>query len=75
MKTWIIVLAIIFVVLWLAKNALGNYIKNDKTESLKYYYSQGTSKLGIWYGLMALVTTLVGAADVILLFIFLINKM
>lgn len=75
MKTWIIVLVIIFVILWLAKTALGNYIKNDKTESLKYYYSQGTSKLGIWYGLMALVTTLVGAADVILLFIFLINKM
>lgn len=75
MKTWIIVLAIVFVVLKLIETMIKNYIKNDSEERIKYYFSNGTSKLGIWYGLMALVTTLVGAADVILLFIFLINKM
>jgi len=73
MKTWIIVLAIVFVVLKFIQTGLKNYIKNDREESIKYYFSQGTSKLGIIHGLFWLLSTLVGCTDAILLFIYIIN--
>lgn len=74
MKTWIIVLTIVFVVLKLIQTMIKNYIKNDREESIKYYFSQGTSEMGILHGIFWLLTVLVGSADAILLFIYLINK-
>lgn len=74
MKTWIIILAIVFVVLKLIQTGLKNYIKNDREESIKYYFSQGTSKLGIVYGIFWILTVLVGSVDAILLFIYIINS-
>ena len=74
MKIWIIVLAIVFVVLKLIQTGLKNYIKNDREESIKYYFSQGTSKLGIIHGIFWMLTVLVGSVDAILLFIYIINS-
>lgn len=45
MKTWIIVLAIVFVVLELVKRGLANYIRNDKTERVRYYFLNGATTL------------------------------
>ena len=74
MKTWIIVLTILFVVLKLIQTMIKNYIKNDREESIKYYFTQGTSEMGILYGIFWLLTVLVGSTDAILIFIYLINK-
>ena len=52
MKTWIIVLAIVFVVLELVKRGLANYIRNDKTERAKYYFYDGVTTLGMIYGIV-----------------------
>ena len=73
MKTWIIVLAIVFVVLKLVQQFLANYIRNDRTESVKYYFLDGATTLGVIHGIVSLFCTLVGCADLILLFIYLLN--
>ena len=73
MKTWIIVLAIVFVVLELVKRCLANYIRNDKTERAKYYFCNGATTLGVIYGIASLLCILVGCTDLILLFIYLLN--
>lgn len=73
MKTWIIVLAIVFVVLKLIQTMLKNYIRNDKTERVKYYFTNGATLLGALHGIFWLLSTLVGCIDVILLFIYLLN--
>ena len=73
MKTWIIVLAIVFVVLELVKMFLANYIRNDKTERAKYYFLNGATTLGVIYGIVSLLCTLVGCTDLILLFSYLLN--
>ena len=73
MKTWIIVLAIIFVVLELVKMFLANYIRNDKTERAKYYFYDGATTLGMVHGIVFLLCVLVGCTDLILLFIYLLN--
>lgn len=70
MKIWIIVLSILFVVLRLVRQAFINYIKNDKTERLKYYFTDGTSLLGIWVGLITIISDLVAVADLTLLLIY-----
>ena len=54
MKTWIIVLAIVFVVLELVKRCLANYIRNDKTERIKYYIYDGVTTLGVIHGIVFL---------------------
>ena len=73
MKTWIIVLAIVFVVLELVKMFLANYIRNDKTERIKYYFYNGVTTLGVIHGIVSLLCVLVGCTDLILLFIYLLN--
>ena len=73
MKTWIIVLAIVFVVLELVKRCLANYIKNDKTERIKYYFLNGATTLGVIHGIVSLLCVLVSCTDFILLFIYLMN--
>ena len=73
MKTWIIVLAIVFVVLELVKRCLANYIRNDKTERIKYYIHDGVTTLGMIYGIVSLLCALAGCTDFILLFIYLLN--
>ena len=73
MKTWIIVLAIVYVVLKLATIGLRNYIRNDRTERIKYYFSDGTSTLGAIHSICALLSTLTGCTCIILLLIYLLN--
>ena len=73
MKAWIIVLTIVFVVLELVKRGLANYIRNDKTERIKYYVYDGATTLGVIYGIVSLLCALVGCTDFILLFIYLLN--
>ena len=58
MKTWIIVLAIVFVVLELVKMFLANYIRNDKTERIKYYFYNGVTTLGVIHGIVFLLGVL-----------------
>ena len=73
MKTWIIVLAIVFVVLELVKMFLANYIRNDKTERAKYYFYNGVTTLGVIHGIVSLLCVLVGCTDLILLLSYLLN--
>ena len=73
MKTWIIVLAIVFVVLELIKRCIANYIRNDKTERIKYYFLNGATTLGVIHGIVSLLCVLVSCTDFILLFIYLMN--
>jgi hypothetical protein len=73
MKTWIIVLAIVFVILKLVQQFLANYIRNDRTERVRYYYLDGATTLGVIHGIVSLLSTLVGCTDLILLFIYLLN--
>ena len=73
MKTWIIVLAIVFIVLELVKRGLANYIRNDKTERVRYYFLNGATTLGVIHGIVSLLCKLVGCTDFILLFIYLLN--
>ena len=73
MKTWIIVLAIVSVVLELVKRCLANYIRNDKTERVRYYFLNGATTLGLIYGIISLLCVLVSCTDFILLFIYLMN--
>ena len=75
MKIWIIVLTIAFILLKIIQKGIANYIRNDKDEKLKYYFSQGTSPLGLWHGLFSILSTLVGASDIVLFIILLLNKL
>lgn len=74
MKIWICTLTIAFVILKIVEKCIINYIKNDKEECMKYYATGGTSNLGIIYGFVYMITTLVGASDIILFIILLLNK-
>ena len=62
MKTWIIILIVIYLVLKLAQICIANYIRNDKTERLKYYFRDGVTVLGMVHGLL----WLLGALDLII---------
>lgn len=75
MKTWIIILTIVYVVCKLIQTLLANYIKNDKTERIKYYYTEGRSFLVCIHGIFYLLGSLALTADVILIFILLIDKL
>ena len=75
MKTWIIILTIVYVVCKLIQTLLTNYIKNDKTERIKYYYTEGRSFLVCIHGIFYLLGSLALTADVILIFILLIDKL
>lgn len=75
MKIWIIALTIAFILLKIIQKGIANYIRNDKDEKLKYYFSQGTSPLGLWHGLFSILSTLVGASDIVLFIILLLNKL
>ena len=75
MKTLIIILTIVYVVCKLIQTLLANYIKNDKTERIKYYYTEGRSFLVCIHGIFYLLGSLALTADVILIFILLIDKL
>lgn len=75
MKTWIIILTIVYVVCKLIQTLLANYIKNDKTERIKYYYTEGRSFLGCIHGIFYLLGFFALTADLILIFILLIGKL
>lgn len=72
MKTWIIVLAFVFVVLELVKRCLANYIINNKTERIKYYFYDGVTTLGVIHEIVFILCVLVGCTDLILLFSYLL---
>lgn len=71
MKTWIIILVVVYMVLKFAQICVANYIKNDKTERLKYYFRDGVTTLGAVYGLLWLfsIIDLIAAAVLILIYI------
>ena len=74
MKTWIIILSIVFILLFVVRTSIANYIRNDKTERVKYYFLDGATPIGIWHGIIYLLEKLVGFADVILIIITVVNK-
>lgn len=74
MKTWIIVLAITFVVLRLIREGLKNYITNDQTERARYYFLHGATTMGGIYAIFYILSKLILWAEVILVGIFLIGK-
>lgn len=73
MKTWIIALAIAFIVFGLVANGIKNYIKNDEHARIDYYFNHGATKLGIWYALFHILWIIALSADGILLLIFLLS--
>ena len=75
MKTWIIILTIVYVVCKLIQTFLANYIRNDRTERMKYYFTEGGTLLGCFHGLFYLISSLALTADVILIIILLIGKL
>ena len=72
MKTWIIVLSILFVVFKIATTCIGNYIRNDKLEMMKYKALNGATNIGIAYALCYLFSILSFGADCILLIIYIL---
>ena len=74
MKTWIIILTIIYFVLRLICTGISNYIKNDSLEKTKYVILQGSTPLGYWYSILSIVKSLVLCTDVILALILLLDK-
>ena len=75
MKTWIIILLIAWIVFRFIMGGIKNYIQNDKTERVKYYFTDGATTLGLWYGIFALLYKLTFWADVILVIIYVLNGM
>lgn len=75
MKTWIIILTIAWVVLMLISKGIENYIRNDKTERMRYYFMNGSSNLGLWHGLVYGLYKLTLWADIILVIIYILNKL
>lgn len=73
MKIWIIVLSIVFILLRIVTTGIANYIMYDPLEKLKYKALDGASTLGVWYGFLWLLGTLVGFADVVLIIIAVVN--
>ena len=71
MKTWIIILVIAYLVLKFAQVCVANYIRNDETERLKYYFRDGATTLGALHGILwALgILDLIAAATLILIYI------
>lgn len=74
MKIWIIVLSIVFILLRIVTTFIANYIKNDSLERTMYKVLDGASTLGIWYGFLYLLGTLVGFADIVLILIAVVEK-
>lgn len=75
MKTWIIILTILFAVLRTVQTFLANYIRNDNKERLKYKFMDGASTLGLVHGVFYLLSNIVLSVDVILVVILLIGKL
>ena len=71
MKTWIIILVVVYLILKFAQVCVANYIRNDKTERLKYYFLEGATTLGVVHGILWIlgVLDLIAAAALILIYI------
>ena len=71
MKTWIIILVVVYLVLKFAQTFVANYIRNDETERLKYYFRDGATTLGAIHGILWVlnVLDLIAAATLILIYI------
>lgn len=71
MKTWIIILVVVYLVLKFAQVCVANYIRNDKIESFKYYFRDGVTTLGAIHGILWVLSVLdlIAAATLILIYI------
>lgn len=71
MKTWIIILVVVYLVLKFAQVCVANYIRNDKIESFKYYFRDGATTLGAIHGILWVLSVLdlIAAATLILIYI------
>lgn len=71
MKTWIIILVVVYLVLKFSQVGVANYIRNDKTESIKYYFRNGETTLGAVHGILWVLSVLdlIAAATLILIYI------
>lgn len=74
MKTWIIILSILFIILFFIRTCVANYIKNDREERVRYYFLSGGTTLGVLHGIIYLIEKLVMFADIILIIITVVNK-
>ena len=75
MKTWIIILTVAWIVFRIVAKGMENYIRNDNTERIKYYFMNGSSNLGLWHGLVYGLYKLTLWADIILVIIYILNKL
>ena len=75
MKTWIIILTVAWVVFWVVAKGMENYIRNDHTERIRYYFMDCASNLGLWHGIVYTLYKLTLWADIILVFIYIFNKL
>lgn len=70
MKTWIIIVTILALVLYLVAKGMANYISSDRTARTEYIITGGMSHLGIAHTLISLLFYLVIIADIALLLIY-----
>lgn len=70
MKTWIIILSVLVIVLYLLSRGVANYIKTDRTARVEYWLTQGTSNWGITYAIIVLLCELAFIVDIVLLLIY-----
>ena len=75
MKTWIIILTVAWIVFRIVAKGMENYIRNDNTERIKYYFMNGSSNLGLWHGLVYGLYRLTLWADIILVIVYVLNKL
>ena len=72
MKTWIIILFVAFLVFKLVSVMCANYIRNDKTEAMKYYFTKGATVPGVLHGLFWLLSWVALGVDAVLVLIYLL---
>lgn len=71
MRTWIIILVIVYLILKFAQKCVANYIRNDEIERFKYYFRGGITTLGAVHGILWLlsIVDLITAVTLILIYI------
>ena len=74
MKTWIIILTILYFALKFSCRSMSNYIKNNSEERIRYIILGGSTSLGCCYSILSIIKSLVLYVDAVLMIIFLINK-
>ena len=75
MKTWIIILLIAWIVFEFISRVFAALIKSDPEERMRYHFTGGATKLGVFHALFGALSTLCFWADVILFIIFILGKL